>query len=360
LNGDRLEVPLSVPLAPGGTVELFLHYALSLPAADIYHVFGYNDMQTNLADWYPFIVPYAAGSGWLLHPTAKVGEHLVYDESVFDVTLKFTDPTLPIIVAASAPAEVNGDTRHYLLQNARTFVLSFSTGYLTASGTVNGVTITTYHFGDEDVQAHAMLQEVGKAIATFSSYFGPFPYPSLSVVESPYYDGLEYDGLFFLSRGFYLADDGTVLNNLIDIAVHETAHQWWFGQVGNDQALEPWLDEALATYGEWLFYQTDYPRVTAWWAFRVTGFKPEGWVDADVYAFNDQRTYANAVYLRGAQFLDDLRKRVGEDAFFTFLKDYAVQMAGKRATADDFFRILRQHTSVDFSGIQQTYFQKQH
>jgi len=46
---------------------------------------------------------------------------------------------------------------------------------------------------------------------------------------------MEYDGLFFLSRDYYTAENGTVLNNLIDIAVHETAHQWWFGLVGNDQ-----------------------------------------------------------------------------------------------------------------------------
>jgi hypothetical protein len=29
---------------------------------------------------------------------------------------------------------------------------------------------------------------------------------------------------------------------------HETAHQWFYSLVGNDQALDPWLDEALATW----------------------------------------------------------------------------------------------------------------
>ena len=112
------------------------------------------------------------------------------------------------------------------------------------------------------------------------------------------------------------SENGTVLNNLIDIAVHETAHQWWFGSVGNDQALEPWLDEALATYSERLFYEQNYPDVTAWQAFRIDAFTPTGWVDTDIYHGVDFRTYANAVYLRGAQFLQALRGRVGDEAFF--------------------------------------------
>ena len=31
---------------------------------------------------------------------------------------------------------------------------------------------------------------------------------------------------------------------------HETAHQWFYSLVGNDQARDPWLDEGLATWAE--------------------------------------------------------------------------------------------------------------
>ena len=358
LNNDRLEIPLVLPLVPDQTLKLSLHFDLNLPAADSHHVFGYNNLQVNLVDWYPFIVPFSGG--WMIHPPANVGEHLVYDTATFDVTVTLTDPKLPITVAASTTAEAIAGSWHYLLHNARTFVFSASAGYKSALTTTNGIKITSYYFTDDKTQGQAVLDEVSKAVATFSNLFGPLSYPSLSIVESPFYDGMEYDGLFFLSRDFYKRDDGTVLNNLVDIAVHETAHQWWFGSVGSDQALEPWLDEAMATYSEWLFYENNYPQVTAWWAFRVEAYSPSGWVDMDIYHGDDFRSYANAVYLRGAQFLEALRGRVGDVAFFAFLKDYARQMAGRRATADDFFNILRQHTHVDFTNIQQAYFQRLH
>ena len=36
------------------------------------------------------------------------------------------------------------------------------------------------------------------------------------------------------------------------VAVHETAHQWFYAMVGDSQARHPWLDEAFATYAEQL------------------------------------------------------------------------------------------------------------
>ena len=360
LNGDRLEIPLTAALLPDTSLELYIHYDLLLPAADEYHVFGYNDRQANLVDWYPFIAPYVSGQGWLMHAPANVGEHLVYDDQILDMTLHLSDPNFQAVVAASAAGEKISYGWHFHLDNVRSFALSISPGYQSSSTAVNGVTVTSYFFDSEQAQGQTVLDEVAKALNTFDELFGMDPYPSLSIIESPFYDGMEYDGLFFLSRDYYVSENGTVLNNLIDIAVHETAHQWWYGSVGNDQALEPWLDEALSTFSERLFYERNYPEVTAWEAFRIDAYDPSGWVDIDIYRGSDFRTYANAVYLRGAQFLQALRVRVGETDFLAFLKDYAAQMAGKRATSADFFRILREHTSADLSDIITAYFQEPH
>jgi len=358
LLGNRLDVPLSVPLIPGGSLSVSIQYTLNLPAADSHHVFGFNNLQINLVDWYPFIVPFTGG--WLIHPPANVGENLVYDTADYDVQFSVVDPTLPIILAASSSPVSTGDTWHYTLHSAHTFALSASPNYQSAAINTGKIDTTSYFFREDKTPGLVVLSEVSKALSTFGNLFGPIQYKSLSIVESPFYDGLEYDGLFFLSRDFYKRDDGTVLNDLVDIAVHETAHLWWFGSVGNDQALEPWLDEAMATYSEQLFYEKNYPLISAWWSFRVDAYDPSGWVDTDIYHGKDFRSYANAVYLQGARFLGALRKLIGDEAFFAFIKDYSSQMAGRRATADDFFRILRLHSTLDLSGIQQTYFQRLH
>ena len=34
------------------------------------------------------------------------------------------------------------------------------------------------------------------------------------------------------------------------VVTHELAHEWWYALIGDDQAQEPWLDEAFASYAE--------------------------------------------------------------------------------------------------------------
>ncbi len=110
----------------------------------------------------------------------------------------------------------------------------------------------------------------------------PIPYGSLSIVQADLNDGQEYDGLVFLATKFYNEYEGSARSNLVAIGVHEMAHQWWFGLVGNDQAMEPWLDEALAVYSEAIFYKFIYPNSSDWWwNFRVNYFGPSGYVDTN-------------------------------------------------------------------------------
>jgi aminopeptidase N len=169
---------------------------------------------------------------------------------------------------------------------------------------------------------------------------------------------MEYSGLYFISRDYFNLYKDDPVNYLVLIAAHETAHQWWFDSVGNDQALEPWLDEALATYSERIYYETIHPdSVKAWWGYRYFEFQKAGYVDTTIYHGEGQRPYWDKVYLTGARFLEDLRKKIGDDIFFAFLKDYYTQYAGKRATGADFFRVLHQHTNADLSELMQQYFQ---
>lgn len=351
LDGARLEVWLDPPLAASEALEFSIRFDLSLPPADHSHVFGYKPAQFNLVDWYPFIVPFR--DDWVLHEPGKVGEHLVYEAADFDVTLTPTGAAGGLTIAA--PGARAGD--NFRLEAARTFSASISDRFLSSSKMAGGVPVTSYYFAGEKIQGERVLDEAALALETYQRLFGPYPYPALALVETDFNDGMESDGLVFLGRNFYLQDDGTKLNYLIALTAHETAHQWWFGRVGSDQALEPWLDEALSTYSEILFYEQNYPGVAeAWWPFRVENLSPQGFVDVTIYDTDNHQTYAKAVYLRGALFLRDLRARIGDEAFFAFLQDYASQWDGKIATAGDFFRILAPHANTNLSDLLGEYF----
>jgi aminopeptidase N len=170
---------------------------------------------------------------------------------------------------------------------------------------------------------------------------------------------MEYDGLYFLSKGFYNLYSGTPAEYLTAIAAHETAHQWWYAQVGNDQAIEPWLDEALCTFSERLYYENVHPEALAWWQeYRIDYYEPEGWVDGTIYNPEGYRAYRDAVYLNGAVFLEELRTQIGEQAFMDFLKQYLQVNNGKIATADDFFTLLEKYNDSDLTPLLDQYFSK--
>jgi hypothetical protein len=322
--------------------------------------FGYTARQTNLVDWYPYLPPYLPGQGWLIHNPWFYGEHQVYELADYDIEIHLTGVQQNFTLAASAPAEVDGRTYRYQMQAARSFALSASNMYQVFNQQVGDVTVYSYAFTFDAQGGERALEDTAAALELYSRLFGPYPHKTLSVVEADFLDGMEYDGLFFLSRGFYALFDGNPLGYLTAIAVHETAHQWWYGRVGNDQALQPWLDEALCTYSELLYYENLYPDLTSgWWEFRVEYQQPSGLIDGSIYDYNSFLSYRDATYLRGAQFLHDLRGAIGEQAFFSFLPDYVNRIRQQPyalSSTADFFAILFEHSSVDLEDLWIAYF----
>ncbi|MBN2147956.1 MAG: M1 family metallopeptidase [Anaerolineales bacterium] len=363
MEGNQMRIPLPSPLPASESLRLEISYTLALPlipdpSATTRPVpFGYTSRQTNLVDWYPFVPPYQAGKGWLAHQAWFYGEHQVYELGDYQVEINLPEPVQGLVIAASAAGVQEGNRYTYQMQGARTFVFSASQMYQVQTASVGEVSVSSYYFAYDLEAGEMALQNTVDALKLYEVLFSPYLHNSLSVVEADFLDGMEYSGLYFLSRGFYNLYDGTPRGYLTTIAAHETAHQWWYGAVGNDQALEPWLDEALCTYSERLFYEATYPELLDWWwQFRVDLYEPQGKVNSSISDYGGFRPYRDAVYLRGAQFIEQVRIAIGDDAFFDFLNDYAKRNAGRIATAGDFFAILSEHTSVDLSNLLEEYF----
>jgi aminopeptidase N len=218
--------------------------------------------------------------------------------------------------------------------------------------------VSSYYFPFYEWGGQAALQASAEALQVYGQKFGPYQHKSFSLVMGDFNDGMEFSAFYYLPKSAYDLYDGSNASLLTAVAVHETSHQWWFEQVGNDQAQQPWLDESLATYSEHIYYENIHPDLMDWWwAYRIDIYNPQGFIDIPIYDGKGFRLYTNAVYLRGVHFLEELRKRIGDEAFFAFLQDYLAQGRGKIVTANDFFRILKEHTSTDYSDIVRQYFQ---
>jgi len=358
-----IHIPLAPELEPGGTIALLISYTLNLPSPSPSYYgrpipFGYSNRQTNLVDWYPFIPPYRTGHGWVVNQPGAFGEHLVYEVADFEVNLQIIDDNPSLVIAASAPGILEDGWWQYLLGSARNFSLSVSDQYLLSTTTVDSVLVMSYYFPLDTHAGESVLQTTAEALALYNELFGPYTRQTLTVVEADFMDGMEYEGIYFLSKGFYNLYSGTASDYLTAIAAHETSHQWWYGAVGNDQAIEPWLDEALSTYSEKLYYEYLHPEsLDWWWTYRINYYNPQGWVDSTIYNPLGYRAYRDAVYLNGAKFLDELSILIGDRAFLSFLKDYVSQFSLQISTGDDFFDLLQNHTQENIQSLLDRYFE---
>jgi hypothetical protein len=361
LEGQRMTIPLTAPLEPNQNIQIKMRYTLNLPFAEQgdpsvtrARIYGYTNRQANLTNWYPFVVPRQNGA-WLLPEPWHFGEHLVYDSVDYEINFKSTDPS--VVLAASANAEPNAEWTRYTLKKGRAFVLSASPEFKVFTQQLGDITVYSYYYPLFEIPAQEVLNVTVKSIQLYSQIYGEYPHKSLTAVQGNFDDSMEYSAFYFHSLAFYNTYDGTAQNYLTFVSAHETAHQWFFESVASNQASDPWLDEMLCTYSERLYYESYHPEaLNWWWAARMFDYNPTTWVDLVVSENPTERAYWGSAYFHGAHFVEELRVRIGEEAFFAFLKDYRARKAGQIATGEEFFRILREHTDVDFSDLTIKYF----
>jgi len=171
---------------------------------------------------------------------------------------------------------------------------------------------------DEPQRTLAWLKRSQASVATLEARLGQYPLTSLGGIVP----GVDtwWGGMETLGRPVYnprLVGQDSVL-------YHELAHMW----LGNTVTLDRWQDifvnEALASYAEWL--------ATA----DAAGASPQAYFD-EYYAKSDKlkgfwdqrlsdpgtRGLFTRVYDRGPMAVQALRVRMGDEAFFRFFRDWA-------------------------------------
>ncbi|HPH96906.1 MAG TPA: M1 family aminopeptidase [Anaerolineaceae bacterium] len=352
---NNIRIPLSAPLLYGESVEIQILYRLKLP--ECYCEFGYTQYQINLGDWYPYVPPLADNGEWIIHKPGWVGEYIISD--LADFSLQLNELPAEWKIASNARPDP-GRTNLMTINNARNLALSLSSLFEIYEITENNVKIQVYAFSAHAEGAKAAQKTASESLALFSELFGPYPHPSLTIVDAVVPDGMEYDGLFLLSHQYFAEYDGTPKNYLTILAAHETAHQWFAGRIASDPVTEPWLDETLCTFSELLYFEKYLPDLAEWWqTFRIREYTPQGMVNQPATNFQAFRPYVNATYLRGALFLLKVRDLSSPEIFLQALGRYTLLFREKKASGLDFLTVLGDYYPVDaLNTIKKDYFQE--
>ena len=271
------------------------------------------------------------GGEFVADPYYSTGDPFYSETSDYSVSF-----TVPAKFTGAFTGSVTGDTpsgetRTYTVKadNVRDFAAVFGE-YEKVSG-LAGSTIVNYYYYNDAAPENALNIAVA-AIKTFGDTFGDYAYPEYSVVQTAFlHGGMEYPSLTLISDAY----KGDAYN---DIVVHETAHQWWYGAVGNDEVRYAWLDEGLTEYSTMLFYEKNADAgysytfngkradaLTAYMLYCET-YKNNGLGDTSmtrpVNEYANATEYSYMTYVKGALMFDDVRNTIGTAAFEQGLKNY--------------------------------------
>jgi predicted metalloprotease with PDZ domain len=125
---------------------------------------------------------------------------------------------------------------------------------------------------------------------------------------------------------------------------HEIAHQWWGQGVGWKNYHEQWLSEGFAQYFAALYAERErgpdqFENVLRQMRKWAVDFSPQGPVYLGYrlgHIRADGRTFRALVYNKGAMVLHMLRRLIGDEAFFTGLRDFYSTWRYRKAGTDDF------------------------
>lgn len=332
-----LAIPFETPLQPGERVNVTMDFVTTIPLDPVtsYGMFGYfsDSRSYNLAQWMPLLAGWDPANGWLLDPPNTVGDPVFSNAAMFDITLTAPADITFVTSGSEVSQEPIGPltTHRWTAGPMRDFVMSAGTDLQVMSEQVGETTINSWYFSGYEEAAALVLQYGVDSFEVFSQYFGAYPYTEMDLVQTRLGDqaaGVEFPGIMYIGAYHYDPDS----DYLRFTTVHEVAHQWWYGIVGNNQYLHAFLDEALANESSMIYrmevdgqegadaWIRDYlmrPFVTM-----LFGNLGDMVVDQPSADFLTNTPYGRTVYAKGALGFDTIRRTIGDEAFFQGLQDY--------------------------------------
>ncbi len=352
---DILKVQLPSAILPTQSTRISVEYTLKLP--NMRHRLGYCDGTVNLGNWFPIECAY--DGGFVDAPYYANGDPFCLPVCDYDVTITAPAEYTAAMPAAATRTEGENGTAvtHCTLEKARDFAAVLG-HFQTVSRTADGVDVTYYYTADDNADAH--LQAACDSLAYFSQSFGAYPYKTYAVVQTPFNQGgMEYTGLVYVS-------DAAQGNMIAEVIVHETAHQWWYGIVGNDQVRNAWMDEALAEYSTTLFYK-NHPAYNVAYDDRIAdamgGFSlfcelsrcEDTSMDRALGDYASAAEYSYMTYVKGQLMYDSLYKMLGEKTLVAGLRNYATKCAFTTARPDDLIACLEQSSKRELKSFMASY-----
>lgn len=352
LSDTLLRVLLPRPLVAGQQIELDASWVSKLPRAFARTGYGgKNDTFFMVGQWYPKMAVYDRGR-WDTEPWHANAEFF-HDFGSYDVTIDVPAGYLVAgvgVPAGPAQAQAGRSIVRYTADQVTDFAFAASPDFQTATANAGAVEVVLYYLPEHAAAVSSYLAAGVGSITTFSSWFGQYPHPRLTIVDVPSdaegAGGMEYPSLITGGTGGLPDGSGFVAY----VTAHEIGHQWWPMQTATNEASEPWLDEGLTEYSGARYNDQAGDRLgfgplsigpATFERLNMTGAPLGIALDQPSWRYSSGG-YGSLVYAKTALGLWTLERTVGTERFRQAMAAYLSAYRFKHPRAADFRASLEQ------------------
>jgi hypothetical protein len=363
-----LVVPLPNPVPPGGSAAVSIDFTMELPNKQ--GRWGQWHEVTCLSNWHPVLAFHDGDKGWQPTPFVPWHQPFYNEAGVFNVRVRFPKGLKLGCTGSVRKTTDDGETQEAWVGPvvARDWTMLVSDRYQTFEMMTDGPTevkVKCLAFPEHAHYAKALIKHAARAVDAYSRWFGPYPYPELTIAESYFgWNGNECSGLIMIDERVF-AMPHFAEGYAEYLISHEVCHQWFYNVIGTDGFRETFMDEAFATYfAHRLLNQAEgknnsllqFPKGLGW----LPGIKREDYRYSQFYAtlrngelappLQEMTKYRHvgnlfsAAYDRGGKIVGVLEDRLGEAAFFDFMRRVHSRYYFKVLKADAFRKELEEYT----------------
>ena len=286
-NPDIVKLILHQPLAPGAEIVITTPFRVKIPSGRISRL-GHIEQQYQITQWYPKPAVYDV-NGWNPIPYLDQGEF--YSEfGTYDVKI-----TLPKNYVLGATGDIQNNpeevawmnelaektkdikeydkkdlthptsstetkTIHFHQENVHDFAWFCDKRYHVLKGEVelphSGRKVTTWVMYTNQY-AHLWrnsIEYVNDAVFYYSKWNGDYAYNHCTAVDGALSagGGMEYPNITVIGG----VQSAGILETVI---MHEVGHNWFYGMLGSNERVHPWMDEGINSANELRYNETKYP-----------------------------------------------------------------------------------------------------
>ncbi|MEX0685606.1 MAG: M1 family metallopeptidase [Balneolales bacterium] len=221
-------------------------------------------------------------------------------------------------------------------------------------------------------KAKRLMVQIKEHMAFYEEYLGPYPFQNdkYGIVETPFL-GMEHQTLIAYGAGFINDIVFSTDSGFDDLHHHELGHEWWGNKVTAYDWKDFWIHEGFCTYMQALYAEhlhgaKQYQKFMASIRKRIGNIQP---VAPRESKSTKEMNESQDAYMKGAWFLHTLRYLMGDDHFFTALRQMADpdRLRGKIvgdsnshfATTDDFLYIANNIDGNDLTWLFEVYLRQE-